>query len=243
MTRRPHPVVMATVVAVLVVLAVVAVRRGFVTDDTLIALAVLVPSVILHEVSHGAVALLFGDDTAKRAGRLTLNPVRHVDPLGTIILPAMLVLATGTGFGYAKPVPVNPGRMRSPRNHNLIVALAGPAVNVVLALVSALLARTLLTPGQLEVARNIPELASPLASLLLNLGVINVILAAFNLIPLPPLDGSAVVERLLPSRLWPAYLRMRQYSMGLLLALVLLVPGALTGVFRPALRLWASLLG
>src|ERR671914_1114778 len=97
--------------------------------------AVLVPSSILHEVSHGVVALAFGDDTAKRAGRLTLNPLPHVDPFGTVLLPLLLSLTSLGVIGYAKPVPVNPGRLRKPRQHSLYVSLAGPAVNVVLALV------------------------------------------------------------------------------------------------------------
>ena len=99
------------------------------SEAHIIAIAVLIPSVILHEISHGWVALAFGDDTAKRAGRLTLNPIAHIDPFGTIILPALLILTTGRAFGYAKPVPVNVGKLRSPRNQGLLVSLAGPAVN------------------------------------------------------------------------------------------------------------------
>jgi Zn-dependent protease len=188
----------------------------------------LVPSVILHEVSHGAVALMFGDDTAKKAGRLTLNPIRHVDPFGTIILPALLVFAGQPAFGWAKPVPVNPRALRNPRQQSLLVSLAGPAVNITIALLAAVVLAS--TTG-VDDARRFVWAA----------GVVNVILAAFNLIPIPPLDGSAVVERLLPHRWWPSYLRFRQYSMGILLMLVLVVPGALTQVFDPALRLWNGL--
>jgi Zn-dependent protease len=188
----------------------------------------LVPSVILHEVAHGALAFAFGDPTAKRAGRLTLNPLRHVDLFGTVLLPAMLVFAGQPAFGWAKPVPVNPRAMRDPRNHSLLVSLAGPATNVALALAAAAVLAS--TTG-----------ADDLRRFVWAVGVINVVLAAFNLIPLPPLDGSAVVERLLPHRWWPGYLRMRQYSMGLLLVLVLVVPGALNGVFEPALDIWNRL--
>src|SRR5687767_1414831 len=109
--------------------------------DQIIFFAVLVPSVILHEISHGAVALVFGDDTAHKAGRLSLNPIRHIDPFGTIILPAMMVLTTGSAFGYAKPVPVNVRRLRNPRNHGLLVSLVGPAVNIVIALLAAAVLR------------------------------------------------------------------------------------------------------
>lgn len=220
--------VAAVVVAVLVV-------RDVVTTNTVLLLAVLFGSVILHEVSHGVVALRFGDDTAKRAGRLTLNPISHVDLFGTIILPVILVLAGSAPFGWAKPVPVNPSRMRSPRNHSLLVSLAGPATNIVLALLAAVALRSVLPGrgfrGDLPVG----------IELLISFGLVNVVLATFNLIPIPPLDGSAMVERLLPAAWWPGYLKLRQYSMVVLLVLVLALPNALDRVFQPAIRFWADL--
>src|SRR5438445_10887532 len=100
------------------------------SDTTLILLAVLVPSVMLHELSHGLVALAFGDDTAKRAGRLTLNPIAHIDPVGSIGLPLLLAVAGAPVFGWAKPVPVNRGNLRNPRQETLLVSLAGPATNI-----------------------------------------------------------------------------------------------------------------
>ncbi len=204
--------------------------------EAVLLLAVLLPSVVLHEVSHGAVALVFGDDTAKRAGRLTLNPIAHVDLFGTVILPALLAL-TGVGvFGYAKPVPVNPSRMRRPRDHGLLTSLAGPATNIVLALVAAFgLRRLVASSGSLA-------LDSLTAQVLVAFGVVNVVLAAFNLIPLPPLDGSAVVERLLPRRWLPAWTQVRQYSMGLLLILVFVLPGVLSRIFATAQEWWMALL-
>ncbi|MBV9412450.1 MAG: site-2 protease family protein [Acidimicrobiia bacterium] len=195
----------------------------------------LFPSIILHEVSHGWVANAFGDDTAKRAGRLTLNPIAHVDPFGTIILPVLLIATTGRAFGYAKPVPVNPRNLHDPRNQSLLVSLAGPAVNIVLAVAAAFALRQVLASGQ-------PVRAWSLGDFLLNLGTANVLLAVFNLIPLPPLDGSAVVERLMPESWWPGYLRIRQYSMGALLIVVLLLPGTLNRVFNWAIDLWLRLL-
>src|SRR5580693_6032850 len=104
-----------------------------ITTTELIVFCVIVPSIILHEVSHGWVANAFGDDTAKRAGRLSLNPVVHVDPVGTLLVPALLALSTVGVFGWAKPVPVNVGRLRSPRNEGVLVSLAGPLTNAVLA--------------------------------------------------------------------------------------------------------------
>lgn len=229
---------LGVIVAVLVVAAVV---RGVISEEAIIFLAVLVPSVILHEVSHGALAFLFGDDTAKRAGRLTLNPVSHIDPLGTVVLPAMLAVSGFPPFGYAKPVPVNVRALRSPRNQSLLVSLVGPATNIVLALVAIVVAKAVVHPrvigGQVVI-----ESYSVMDEVILSFGLINVVLAAFNLIPLPPLDGSALVERVLPARLWEPYLRFRRYSMVLLIAIVFLVPNG-TGFFiEPALDLWVSLL-
>src|SRR5947209_7086910 len=179
---------------------------------------------------------MFGDDTAKRAGRLTLNPAAHVDPFGTIILPALLIATTHSAFGYAKPVPVDPRRLHNPRQQSLLVSLAGPAVNIILALGAAIAINRIGFPADLD--------HGPLLkSVIFELGYANVILAAFNLIPIPPLDGSAVIERFLPHAWWPRYLQMRQYSMGLLLILVLLLPRVLLlPVFDFALRQWAKLL-
>ena len=205
-----------------------------------VLVAVLVPSVILHEVSHGAVANAFGDDTAKRAGRLTLNPLAHVDPFGTVLLPLLLSLSGVGAFGYAKPVPVNPRKLRHPRQHSLYVSLAGPVVNIALALASVVLLNTLYD-GAIQRAFSVDDLAIG-PKILFWLGFINVILAVFNLLPIPPLDGSAFVERVLPTSWWPTWLRFRQWGFGILLVLVFLIPGSLDRIFDPALRQWARLL-
>jgi Zn-dependent protease len=230
----------AIVVLIAVAIVGLGMRNGTISlgEEQIIFFAVLIPSIILHEVSHGAVALLFGDETAKRAGRLTLNPIAHVDPFGTVILPAILILTTGSAFGYARPVPVSPSRMRSPRNHGLLTSLAGPAVNIVLALISAALIRFVI----IDQFDNGIRFAPLYAKVIFEAGLVNVILAAFNLIPIPPLDGSAVIERLLPARLWPSYLKIRQYSMLILFVLIFSVNGALDRVFDPALRFWFNLL-
>jgi Zn-dependent protease len=199
---------------------------------TLMIVAALIPSVILHEVSHGVVALVLGDDTAKRAGRLTLNPLPHIDPFGTVILPGLLALGGLGAFGYAKPVPVRPGRLRSPRQHTLYVSLVGPAVNVVLALAAAMAYRTLR-----------PEPGSLVSLAIVITGQVNVLLAVFNLLPIPPLDGSAMVERVLPAAWWPAWLRFRSWSFGVLLLVVLVLPErTLSPLFRWAVDLWTGLL-
>jgi Zn-dependent protease len=175
------------------------------------------------------VALWFGDDTAKRAGRLTLNPIPHIDPFGTILLPLLMSLTSLGAIGYAKPVPVNVRNLRSPRNQSLYVSLAGPLVNIVLCLLAAAVLRGF-------------EPAGDVRRYIFMAGFVNVILAAFNLIPLPPLDGSAMIERVLPARLWPQWLKLRQYSFGLLLVVILVLPRGLSFVFEPALDLWVGLL-
>lgn len=223
----------------------VLIRTHHLTTFDICLFCALVPSVILHEVSHGAVALAFGDDTAKRSGRLTLNPIRHIDPFGTIILPVLLVLSGVGAFGYAKPVPVNVSRLRHPRNESVVVSLVGPAVNILLALVfgfvyAHLVPLSIKTPvfqtGNLS-------LQPTWAQLIFVAGYVNVILAVFNLIPLPPLDGSAVVERLMPSSWLPGYYRIRPFTLFLPLIIILVHPQILDDVFQPALNEWGRLVG
>lgn len=227
-------------------IAVVLIRTHHIHTYQLLMFAVLIPSVILHEVTHGAVALGFGDDTAKRAHRLTLNPIPHIDPFGTIILPALLLMSGFGGFGYARPVPVNVSRLRHPRNESVVVSLAGPMVNILLA-VGCGLAYAHLVPGSIKQMAIFPSGNQPTqpiwAQLLFFAGYVNVILAVFNLIPLPPLDGSAVVERLLPTQWLPAYYRIRPFTMFLPLAVILLFPQVLDHIFTPALDHWASAVG
>ena len=137
----------------------------------------VIPSIVLHEISHGAVALAFGDDTADRAGRLSLNPIRHVDPVGTLVLPAVLALSGAGVFGYAKPVPINPARMRHPRNDGLVVSLAGPACNLFLAALSVAALRGRSAPDP----RSSTSAAWPLDERLVFLfGFVNVTLAGLQ---------------------------------------------------------------
>jgi len=220
--------------AIVVALIVLAVAKQVITSETWVYLIVVIPSIILHEISHGVAALWAGDDTAKKAGRLTLNPVPHIDILGTLIIPAALAIAGLPVFGYAKPVPVDPSRMRHPRNDTVLVSLAGPATNIVIAVAAAFWLRQehglSLTGGPW--AQRIP----------LALGLVNVILAAFNLLPIPPLDGSSVVERVLPKDWQQTYNKIRPYGMLVLMGLVLLDGSFLAQhVFIPFENLWLRL--
>lgn len=199
-------------------------RSGRITSTDVILFCILVPSIILHEISHGFVALLFGDDTAKRAGRLSLNPLRHVTIWGTIVVPVITVIAGFGPFGWAKPVPVNVGRLRSPRNHSVLVALAGPLTNLLLAAIFGALFYFVYAAGRFG-----PVPTTLGARILFVAGVVNLWVACFNLIPIPPLDGSALLERLLPAAWWPAYLRVR--SFGLLIVFGGIVLLSMAGVY------------
>jgi Zn-dependent protease len=172
----------------------------------------LVPSVVLHEVSHGFVANYFGDPTAKEQHRLTLNPVRHIDPFGTVIMPAILLFSHLPAFGYAKPVPVNLNRLRNPRKQALWVSLAGPAVNIVLSGIGFAVCEFAIHVNRSQGTFEFGEY----------LGLVNLVLAVFNLIPIPPLDGSAIIERFLPRRSLAGYYHLRQRALPIFFILLIL---------------------
>jgi Zn-dependent protease len=178
----------------------------------------MLTAIPLHEAAHGFAALRFGDDTARRMGRISANPLRHVDPFGTIVLPAMLLLLSGGRimFGYAKPVPVNFSKLKPLRLGMVLVAAAGPATNLLLAYVSALL---------MHVAPWLPREAGRWAAeTLWNSILLNLVLAVFNMLPLPPLDGGRVAVGLLPRPLGVRYGRIERYGMLILLAALFLLP-------------------
>ena len=200
-------------------------------NDTLFqAAALIVPlifAIVFHEVAHGYVAGLLGDPTASERRRLTLNPLRHVDLVGTIILPGMLALAKAPVFGWAKPVPVDPRRLRNPRRDMMLVAAAGPGANLVMGLVGAVLLGLLarLYPGEMAP----PPAAAFVALNLFNFILINIFLALFNLMPIPPFDGSHIAEGLLPGPLAAVYGRLRRFGFTLVLILLIVLPSVIPG--------------
>ncbi|MDP8959027.1 MAG: site-2 protease family protein [Actinomycetota bacterium] len=174
--------------------------------DVVLFLALLLPSVILHEVMHGWLALRLGDHTARRAGRLTLNPIRHIDPFGSVILPGLLALARAPVFGWAKPVPVNPATFRNPLPGMALVAIGGPLTNLALAFGAARLV--------------LPQVTGTGARLTLGFVFLNVVLAVFNLLPIPPLDGSRVVRLFLPPKGRALLAQVEPYGILIIFALL-----------------------
>lgn len=177
----------------------------------------LVFAIVLHEISHGWVANALGDPTAKRLGRLTLNPIKHVDPIGTVVLPLILAITKAPIFGWAKPVPVVAERLRNPRRDMMLVALAGPGINLLLALVTSLVL------GFIAAGEGVAGLGF-IGQLLISFIIVNVFLAIFNLIPLPPFDGGHVVEGLLPRSAVPAWQKLGRFAFPILIILLLVLP-------------------
>jgi Zn-dependent protease len=174
-------------------------------------------AITFHEAAHGFVARFLGDETASRLGRVSLNPLRHIDPFGTILLPALLLLARSPFlFGYAKPVPVNFRALRNPRYGMVLVAAAGPAMNIGLATVAGLCFHLIV---YLPVT-----VAQWVALNLKNALIINVILAVFNLFPLPPLDGGRIAVGLLPNVLGKQLARLERYGMTILIGFLIILP-------------------
>jgi Zn-dependent protease len=201
----------------------------------LVEFAIIFPAIVLHEIAHGYVACRLGDPTAKRAGRLTLNPIVHIDPIGTVVLPILMLVLSGGSyfFGWAKPVPIDPSNFRDKQTGILLSGIAGPAMNIVLALGTGLLSRAL-APGEL----------TSVGALLRFFCYGNLILAFFNLIPVPPLDGSRVIQWFLPESARNAYDSIARYGFFILIGATWILPGLFNAYLaRTVVPLFALLTG
>ena len=191
-------------------------------------------AITVHEVAHGWVASQFGDQTAKSLGRLTLNPIKHIDPVGTIVVPAIMYFASGFIFGWAKPVPVNWRNLGHPRRDMALVALAGPAANFLMLLFWAILAKVILLLG------SEPNYLTQLIFSMCGIGIIiNIVLMILNLFPLLPLDGGRVLTAMLPRNLAITFSRLEPY--GLIILVLLLVSGILWKILMPAIGVLKTL--
>lgn len=189
----------------------------------ILSLALFVPAIVIHEVSHGYVSYLLGDPTAKMRGRLSLNPIKHIDPFGTVLLPLLLAISGAPVFGYAKPVPINPNYYRDYRKGMLLTGLAGPTTNLVMATVSGLLVRLLGGASTINASGTLG-----IVTLVLFLfAEINLVLLFFNLIPIPPLDGSRVLPIFLSDRALQSYHKVERYGILIFFVVVLLLPDIL----------------
>ncbi len=188
--------------------------------EVLFLIAILIFSIVIHEVSHGAMANYLGDPTAKYAGRLTLNPLKHLDPIGSVLVPVFLILMTGKGIGWAKPVPINPLNFRDRKYGSLKVAIAGPGANLVVALVFGLVIRFGFT-----------FFPASLISIFSSIVFLNILLAVFNLIPIPPLDGSHVLFTFLPYSMQNIKIFLSQFGFLILIFLIFFFPWFLNFMF------------
>lgn len=194
--------------------------------------AAVIIGIVVHESAHALAAYLLGDCTARSQGRISLNPLRHIDPFGTILLPLIMILAGGPVFAFAKPVPIYLGNLKHPKRDEVIVSLAGPLSNIALAVLGALLLRGLandpaLFAGGLAQYGLAAQVAPHLVRFSLTLMSVNLSLAFFNLIPLPPLDGSSLLVLFLKGRALQTYYEVQRYSMPILIVVLYVLPSLL----------------
>lgn len=197
---------------------------GLDIESLLISALAVIIGIVIHESAHALAAYALGDKTARSRGRVSLNPLNHIDPFGTILLPLLMIAAGGPVFAFAKPVPIYLGNLKHPKRDELLISLAGPASNIVLACLGALLLSSVVNGSVWATAAG-----SIVAEFALTFIFVNLSLAFFNLIPLPPLDGSSILVLFLKGEALNTYYRIQQYAMLILIVVLYLLP-MLTGI-------------
>ena len=196
---------------------------------TILSIVILIFSVIIHEIAHGYMADKLGDPTARLQGRLTLNPIKHIDPIGSIVVPLLTSLA-GFTFGWAKPVPYNPHNLRNKRQGEFLIAIAGPLSNLILAVIFGLIIR-LMYAGVM----------TPFIEIVTYIVIINIVLAIFNLIPVPPLDGSKLLFSILPNQYGRTRMMLETYAPILILVVIFFLWEVISPVIRPIFTILTGL--
>lgn len=205
-----------------------------------IQLLVILLALSVHESAHGWMAERFGDPTARMQGRITLNPIAHIDPIGTVIFPIILAMVGAPVFGWAKPVMVNPYNLKNPKKDNMYIAAAGPVSNIIMAIMSIAIFLLLKQTGFIGSIYVTSRVAEAVTMLLLNLILINIFLAIFNLLPVPPLDGSRILEGVLEGESLNTYKKIEPYGFIILMAVIYL--GIFDLVARPVINIVMKIL-
>ncbi len=232
-------------IAAVIVVVYLAIARQILTIAFGLEILAAIIALVLHEISHGLVALYYGDHTAARRGRLKLNPLAHIDPFGTLLLPAMLLLMHLSPIGYAKPVPIDPSHMRNPRKATLVVALAGPITNLILAIVAGIALRIFVYAnsysGTMPLLNSMNNSSTIVGYFWIYFGIINAIYFVFNILPIPPLDGSAILRRVVGEAMYYKIASNMKIFIPILLILVFIFPTLLSHLFDPIIRLWVHI--
>lgn len=232
-------------IAGVALIAYFAIQRQILTVSLGLEVLAAIIALVLHEISHGLVALYYGDHTAAKSGRLRLNPLAHIDPFGTLILPAILLLMHLSPIGYAKPVPIDPNKLRHRNKAMLVIALAGPFTNLLLSIIAGIALRIFVYSnsysGNLPLLNGLNNSSTIIGYFWIYFGIINAIYFVFNMLPIPPLDGSAILRRVIGEAGYHRVASSMKIFIPILLLLIFIFPTLLSQIFNPVIKLWIHL--